>query len=159
MAKKYITGTHRQTVGQGTLSAKRQGGAPRYVQVSCRSKDHGQAVMGAISTCNPGWTYTKVDSVWGNVLAWGVLPGGSWTTGDWKTFRVRTNSRAESDELVTDIGLCMEECGVDPVDGSIEYTSSDSDNSGTNKNMTLVYVVVGVVLAIVVGIILTKKRK
>ena len=112
--------------------------------------------MGAISACNPNWTYTKADSDLENILAWGAIPGGSWITGNWKTFRVRTGSSSQSKDLVSDIGQCMEEygsaTGMDVDDG----TDSGS-SSGIGK--TTIYIIAGVALAAVLAVVITKKRK
>lgn len=157
MAKQYIKGeTHRETVGMYVLSAKKQTGAPRWVQISCTGKDEGKAVMGAISANNPNWRYEKADSELGNILAWGIIPGGSLVTGDWKTFRVRTASSAESDALVKDIGACIEQYAGYSGGGSALQASGGSGTAKTNK--TTIYIVAGIALAVVVAILFTRKK-
>lgn len=143
----------------GVLAAQKMSGAPRYVQVSCRSKDEGKAVMGAISACKPNWSYHKTDSVISDVLNWGWLPGGSQVTGDWKTFRVRTGSSSESNTLIADIGKCIDEYG-DYAGGTDEVFADDDDSSGGGGvSKTAVYLIIGAALAVVLAIVLTRRRK
>lgn len=166
MATKYITGNHRKTVGTGVKSAKVQSGAPRQVQIVCKSKEKGKAVMGAISACNPEWSYYKADTTWDNLLAWGAVPGGQAVVGNWETFRVRCSDKDEAKELVSDIGKCMDEYAnyQDPDDVSSNGGSYTPDNGTGNDQETksinwTTYLIVGAAAVAVILLLWDRKKK
>lgn len=135
MAEKYITGNHRKTVGLGVKSAKIQSGAPRQVQIVCKSKGKGEKVMGAISACQPEWSYYIADSFWDNALGWGLVPGGQSVLGNWETFRVRCDTKDEATGLVADIGKCINEYAnyQDPDEPSAGSGNGGGNGAGTGN--------------------------
>ena len=166
MSDRFITGNHRKTVGIGTISAQVQTGAPRQVQITCKSKSKGEAVKGAIATCNPSWSYYKADSFIDNVLGWGLVPGGQAVIGNWETFRVRTETKDEAKGLVEDIGKCIDEYAnyVDPEDPVNTYVQDTPTVNGTDtptskaKDWTT-YLVIGAAAVVILLLLWDRKRK
>lgn len=166
MADKYITGNHRKTVGLGVISAKVQNGAPRQVQITCKSKSKGEKVKGAIATCNPSWSFYIADSFIDNVLGWGLVPGGQSVLGNWETFRVRTETKDEAKGLVEDIGKCIDEYAnyADPDDnptpssGTGDNTYAGTDDIKKTDN-TILYVIIGAAAVIMILLLWDRKKK
>ena len=172
MNEKFITGSHRKTVGLYVKSAQVQSGAPRQVQITCKDKSKGEAVKGAIAACQPQWDYYRADTFWNNALSWGVLPGGSnmGLLGDWETFRVRCGTRAEAKDLVADIGDCMDEYGgyienLRPGDNDApvntpDVPDPDPDDDKEKAIDWTTYIIIGAaVVAIIILLWPNKRRK
>lgn len=167
MSDKYITGNHRKTVGLGVISAKVQNGAPRQVQITCKSKSKGEKVKGAIATCNPSWAFYKADSFMDNVLGWGLVPGGQSVIGNWETFRVRTETKDEAKGLVEDIGKCMDEYAdyVDTDDNSTPSSGTGANpavtdpGNVTKSNNTTTYIIIGAAVVVIALLLWDRKKK
>ncbi|MCR5040051.1 MAG: hypothetical protein K6A94_12050 [Bacteroidales bacterium] len=171
MAEKYITGNHRKTVGLGVKSAKIQSGAPRQVQIVCKSKDKGEKVMGAISACQPQWSYYIADSFWDNALGWGLVPGGQSVLGNWETFRVRCDSKDEASDLVADIGKCIDQYAnyQEPDEPSSSsdpgaytgngYTGNGGASDTTKSTNWTTYLIIGAAAVAVIMLLWDRKKK
>ena len=158
----------RAIVGSCCISAVRKSSAKKQVMVYCGSKEGGEAVAGAIQSAYPSYKLYKSENIAGSVVeyvATGALgPVGtylSYATENWKNFTVRTASESEAEKLVKEIVSCIEEYGgysegVGEA-GDITMGAGTSGRSGIDK--TTLYVVAGALVAIVLAVVLTRKKK
>lgn len=169
MATKKLNATQREVVGTNCISVLRKVGNKKQVAVYCGSNEAGEAVAGAIQAAYPKYKLYKAEdtalNTWGHIL-FGVFTLGAGNlvqlaAQTWKNFTVGTQSSTEAEQLVTEIGGCIDEYGGYTESnglGNPDVPGSGS-SGGSRIGKTTIYIIVGVVLAIVIAILLTKKKK
>ena len=157
MAKSKFSASQRQQLGELVVSALQKTVLAKEVEVNCVDKEAGKTASAIIGAAYPSYKLDYADSVWGNVLAWGALPGGSWTTGNWKTFRVRTGSKSQAAALAKELMSCIDDYGY----GVVGAGNPGAGNPGTGegKHNTNIYLVAGVVVAVVLVLLINRKKR
>lgn len=153
----------RAIIGANCISAIQSSGNKKRVMVYCSSKEAGQQVANTIQAAYPGYKCTKSENIFESIIthiAWGSLgPVGTAAgiaTETWKNFSVNTGSQSAAKKLVTDLNDCIAEYGGA---GDVQVVDDDPSANGSGLSRTIVYVIAGVVLAVVLAIVLHKKRK
>lgn len=157
MAKSKFTESQRQQLAELVVSASQKTVLGKEVEVNCVDKEAGKTAHAIIAAAYPKYKFDYADSIWGNVLAWGAIPGGSWTTGNWKTFRVRTGSKSQASALAKELMSCIDEYG-----GTVGLSGIGSGDDGTDRGgltKTMLYFIIGAVVAVVVAFVLTRKKQ
>lgn len=156
--------SQRAIIGANCISAIQSSGNKKRVMVYCSSKEAGQQVAGTIQAAYPGYKCTKSENIFESIIthiAWGGLgPVGTAAgiaTETWKNFSVNTGSQSAAKKLVTELNDCIAEYGGAIVD--VQVVDDDPSDNGSGLSKTIVYVIAGIVLAVVLAIVLYKKRK
>ena len=160
----------RQIIGTNCISAIKSSGNGKRVMVYCSSKEGGQLVAGTIQAAY-GYKAVKAENILESIvghIGLGVLgpigTGVGIATETWKNFSVNTGSKENSNKLVKAINSCITDYGTGGAGGAVDtslYTGGDdgSGSSGSGIGKTAVYLIAGATVAIVLAIVLTRKKK
>lgn len=165
----------RQIVGAGCVSAAVANKNKNNVIVYCNDKNAGLAVKGALSAAYPSYEFS-IEEVGNGMSTWewvtNIATGGAWAltsglTNTWKVFTVKTKSTYNASQLVKEINSCIAEYnygGVDPEnygggdDPYTPYNGGSGTGSGTQKKDYTTYIIIGAALAVIVLLLLWKKK-
>lgn len=161
----------REVIGTNCIAAIRYPGVKTRVAVYCGSDSAGAAVAGTIQSTYPSYKlYMAEDqglSVAGHILmgifTWGAGNLAMLAGQTWKNFTVETKSLNDSEKLVEEIGSCIDEYGGYEETsglGTPDIPSIGTGGSGgTKAKNTTIYLIAGVVIAVVLAMVLTRKKK
>ena len=156
----------REIVGCNCIAAIHKPSAPKQVSVTCGSKEAGEAVASVISAAYPQCKLYKTQNILGAtagnlILAPIVGPLGvvQFLTDNWKAFTVKCTSKSKAEDLQKEISSCIEEYGGAVEGGGSAYEGTDTDTGAGSRLSTKTIVIIGAVLAVVLAIVLTRKKK
>lgn len=165
-----LNSEQREKVGSNCISAQVNNSNKKQVVVYCTDKSAGLAVKGAIAAAYPSYKFYKAENIALNTAGHLIL--GVFTLGassavqaasqTWKNFSVMTGSADNAKKLVQEIDSCINEYGgysegAGNYDGGNDYNGNNA-SGGKGISKTTIYVIAGVLVAVVLAIVLTRKK-